>query len=505
MRAFSAHPSSLDGPCDEHITAVGFRVLGPPDVQRTGIVFPVMARMPGDLDCVDVPGSCVHYDKGSCGSALASTGRLFIASLSLQLHSLVDLFRVGGIALQISIPQTFRRKGSIVSACIVAGALVSAGLVLRGVVVYPRTDDAEVTANFIGIAPVVEGPVVQLPIHDNDLVKKGDLLYKIDDRPYLYALQNALGAQAELEGEIENESRRISSQVNHVDAANAGEQSAEANETMAADEIQIAEAAITRSEAALKQAQADESYAIGNFHRVEPLLAKGFVTEDDVHKARTTADAKTAAVDQAKSQLQLAKASLLAASAQKQQATAQSSQSRAQVKESAHAVLVLAPLLAQRDQRVAAVRLARYNYEQCSVVAPFDARVTNLTTSDGQYVKAGEQLFTLIDNRTWWVLANFRESQISHTRPGTPVDVFLMSDASTKYRGIVESVSFGVTPDPDVVGKLSEGLPDAQRTLNWVRLASRYPVRIKIIDPPPGTLRVGQVAVVVMRPANRDR
>jgi len=80
-----------------------------------------------------------------------------------------------------------------------------------------------------------------------------------------------------------------------------------------------------------------------------------------------------------------------------------------------------------------------------------------------------------------------------------------MSDTSAKYRGIVESAGFGVTPDPDVVGKLSEGLPQVQRTLNWVRLASRYPVRIKIIDPPPATLRVGQVAVVVMRPPYRDR
>jgi membrane fusion protein, multidrug efflux system len=362
-----------------------------------------------------------------------------------------------------------------------------------------------VTANFIGMAPVVEGPVVQLPIHDNDFVKKGDLLYKIDDRPYLYALQNALAVQAELEGEIENESRRISSQVNSVDVANAGEQSALANETRAADEIEIAQAAIARSEAAIKQAQADESYAIGNFHRVEPLLAKGFVTEDDVHKARTSADAKTAEVSQAQSQLQLAKASLLAASAQKQQATAQISQSHAQVKESAHSVLVLAPLLAQRESRAAAARLARYNYEQCNVVAPFDARVTNLTISEGQYAKVGQQLFTLIDNRHWWVLANFRETQISRTRPGTPVDVFLVSDATAKFHGIVESASFGVTPDPDVVGKFSEGLPDVQRTLNWVRLASRYPVRVKIIDPPPGTLRVGQVAVVVMRPPRRDR
>jgi multidrug efflux system membrane fusion protein len=408
--------------------------------------------------------------------------------------------------LSISIPQSETwRKGQVVSACIVVGALISGGLVIRAVTLYPRTDDAEVTANFIGMAPVVEGPVVQLPIHDNDFVKKGSLLYKIDDRPYLYALQNALATEAELEGEIENESRRISSQINSVDVANAGEQNALANETRAGDEIAVAEAAIARSEGALKQALADESYAIGNFHRVEPLLAKGFVTEDDVHKARTTADAKTAAVDQAKSQLQLAKASLLSASAQKQQAIAQISQSQAEVKESAHSVLVLAPLLAQRESRAAAVRLARYNYEQCSIVAPFDSRVTNLTISEGQYVKVGEQLFTLIDNRTWWVLANFRETQLTHVQPGTPVDIFLMSDTRAKYRGIVESAGFGVTPDPDVVGKLSEGLPEVQRTLNWVRLASRYPVRIRIIDPPPATLRVGQVAVVVMRPPYRDR
>jgi membrane fusion protein, multidrug efflux system len=403
----------------------------------------------------------------------------------------------------ISLPQsTVGRKGWILSACIVLGALISAGLVLRKVVLYPRTDDAEVTANFIGIAPVVEGPVVQLPIHDNDLVTKGSLLYKIDDRPYLYALQNALAAQAELEGEIENESRRISSENSRVDVANAGEQSALANETRATDEIEIAEAAIARSEAAIKQAQADEDYAIGNLHRIEPLLSKGFVTEDDVHKARTTADAKTAAVAQAQSQLQLAKASLLAASAQKQQAIAEISQSRAEVKESTHSVLVLAPLLAQRESRAAAVRLAQYNYEQCSILAPFDARVTNLTTSEGQYVQVGKQLFTLIDNRTWWVLANFRESQIANIQPGAPVDVYLMFD-KTKLRGVVESTSFGVTPDPDVVGKLSEGFPEVQRTLNWVRLASRYPVRIRIIDPPSAKLRVGQVAVVVMRPRDR--
>jgi len=396
-------------------------------------------------------------------------------------------------------------RGHFISALIVLGAIVSVTLAVREVILYPRTDDAEVTANFIGMAPVVEGPVMQLPIHDNELVKKDRLLYKIDDRPYLYALQNALAAQTELEGEIENESRRISSQLSRVDVANAGTQDALAYEARTDDEIKVAEANIAQADAALKQAQADASYALGNYQRVEPLLAKGFVTVDEVHKAKTLSDAKAAAVEQAKSHLAFAKASLLAATAQKQQAIAQMSQSEAQLKESTHSVLVLAPLIAQRQSRAAAVRLAQYNYEQCSIVAPFDARVTNLTISEGQYAKVGQQLFTLIDNRTWWVLANFRESQLSRMEPGTPVDVYLMSNTRRKLRGTVESIGFGVTPDPDVVGKIVPGLPDVQRTLNWVRLASRYPVRIRIIDPPPSLLRVGEVAVVIMRPRPRTQ
>lgn len=391
-------------------------------------------------------------------------------------------------------------RGNLISGAIVLATLLALVAVLIRVTDYPRTDDAEVVANLIGMAPVVTGPVVELPIRDNEFVKKGSLLYKIDDRPYLYALQDALAAQQRLEGEIENESRRIAAQQSTVDVASAGKQNAVANETRADDEIQVGEAAIAQSSAALTQAKADAVYAVGNLHRIEPLLAKEFVTPDDVQRARSLAEAKTAAVEQAQSSLALAKAKLLSATAQKQQAIAQLAQTEAQVRQSSDSVLVLAPLLAQRESREAAVRLARYNYEECSVVAPFDARVTNLTISEGEYAKIGQQLFTLIDTRTWWVLANFRETQIQRLQTGTPADIYLMANLHLKLHGIVESVGYGVTPDPDVIGKLSQGLPDVQRTLNWVRLASRYPVRIRITDPPAGGLRVGEVAIVGMRP-----
>lgn len=397
-------------------------------------------------------------------------------------------------------PTARTSRGTLISALIVTGAVVTSLVTIYTVTSYPRTDDAEVVANVIGMAPLVAGPVVELPVHDNEFVKKGSLLYKIDDRPYLYALQDALAAQQRLEGEIENESRRISAQVSTVDVANAGRQNAVANETRADDEIKVSEAAIAQAHASLKQAQADADYAVSNLHRIEPLLVKEFVTPDDVQRARSLAEAKTAAVEQARSALALAKGKLLSATAQKQQALAQLTQADAQVKASSQSVLVLAPLIAQRESRAAAVRLARYNYEQCSVVAPFDARVTNLTISEGEYAKVGQQMFTLIDTRTWWVLANFRETQIQHLQTGTPADIYLMANLHTRLKGYVESVGYGVTPDPDVVGKLSQGLPDIQRTLNWVRLASRYPVRIRITNPPQEVLRVGEVAIVGMGP-----
>jgi membrane fusion protein, multidrug efflux system len=109
-------------------------------------------------------------------------------------------------------------------------------------------------------------------------------------------------------------------------------------------------------------------------------------------------------------------------------------------------------------------------------------------------------LFTLIDTRTWWVAANYRETQLHNIHPGMAADVFLMSRAEQRLDGVVDSASFAVTFDPSVVGSIAQtGLPDAQRTLNWVHLASRYPVRIRILNPPGDVLRIGENAAVVVR------
>jgi len=162
-------------------------------------------------------------------------------------------------------------------------------------------------------------------------------------------------------------------------------------------------------------------------------------------------------------------------------------------------VTTLEPLINQRGARAAAVKTARYNLDNCLVYAPFDARVTNLTISEGAYAHVGQQVFTLIDARVWWAIGNFREGQLQRVVPGMPADVYVLSQPNLRFSGVVDSVGFGVTPDPDLIGTLQSGLPDVQRTLNWVHLASRYPVRVRVLHPIPELFRVGESAVITVR------
>jgi membrane fusion protein, multidrug efflux system len=390
--------------------------------------------------------------------------------------------------------------GRAISIGIMASTAIVALVVIHQVNADPRTDDAEVFANFIGMAPLVNGPIMHLYVSDNQLVKAGAPLFDIDDRPYAYALARAQSDQVALQGQIGDESRIIAGKASGVDVARASVLAADASLAHAEAAVQQAKADVANSQAAVARTNAEFEYASDNLHRIEPLLARQFVTVDQVDQARTLQTSRLQAANQAKSQLALAEAGLLAAQAQLKQAQALVDESHQQVEEASHNVTTLRPLAGQLPGKQAAIDTAKYNFDNCHVVAPFDARVTNLTISEGAYATAGEHIFTLIDTRIWWVIANFRESQLHHIRPGMLADVYVMSRPDVRYRGVVDSVGFGVTPDTDLVGRLSApGLPDVQRTLNWVHLASRFPVRVRIQDSPSGVFRLGESAVVIIR------
>jgi membrane fusion protein, multidrug efflux system len=395
-----------------------------------------------------------------------------------------------------------RRLGRIVSISIVVAALITGALVILRTNNYPRTDDAEVFANFIGIAPQVDGPITQLAVEDNQFRKQGELLFQIDPRPYEYALEKARSDRNTLEGQISDQRRTIASQVSAVGAARANTDSAAANVDRAAAAVNEAKANVEAAQAAVDSANAELAYQTNNFHRIEPLLAKQFVTVDQVDQARTAVTARQQTVQQLRSQLVLAQAQVVSARAQYEQTKAAMEQSHAQLNQSQHSVLTIDPLTAQREGRSSAISTAEYNLNNCRVYAPFDARVTNLTISRGAYAHTGQQMFTLIDTRTWWAVANFRETQLHRILPGMHADVYILSRPSVRYDGIVDSVGFGVQPDSTLVGPFSStGLPDVQRSLNWVHLATRFPVRVRINAPETEPFRLSESAVVVIRGA----
>ena len=243
-------------------------------------------------------------------------------------------------------PPSSKRLGQIVSIAIIAAAVISGLLVIAETNRYPRTDDAEVFANFIGIAPQVDGPIIHLAVQDNAFIKRGELLFEIDPRPYEYSLQKATSDLNTLEGQIVDQRRTIASQMSAVRAAKANTDNAAANVDRAVAAVNEAKANVDNAKAALDNANAELLYTTNNYYRIEPLLAKQFVTVDQVDLARTAVTSKQQAVSQQRAQVALAEAQVQSAKAQYEQAKAVVEQSHAQLSQSKHSVLTIDPLTA---------------------------------------------------------------------------------------------------------------------------------------------------------------
>lgn len=389
-----------------------------------------------------------------------------------------------------------RRLGRWILIAVVAGAVVTMSLAIYETNANPRTDDANVWANYIEIAPEVAGRVIHLPVKDNEFVKRGDLLYEIDPRPYEFALQQALADQELLEQQIVDYKRRISAQNKAVAAANAAMYFSKTGVQTANSSIDLAKAAVTRARAAVSAAEARLKYTQNDRDRIQPLLARQYVTVDQVDQANTAVRVAQGNYDEAQAALLQSQAALDQAMFQHEQAQKAAVESQARLGQAEYTVDRIETLLAQRPARAAKVDDARLNLKWTRIVAPFDAFVTAMNISEGAYAHVGTPLFTLIDMRNWYVIANYRESKIKNINIGDHVDVFLLGHPDRRFNGKVESIGYGVLPED---GKITAGLPQIERTLNWVHLSSRFPVRIRIDDPDSRLFRIGATAVTVVR------
>jgi len=279
-----------------------------------------------------------------------------------------------------------------VTLIIVALASLAALTLYRQYLADPWTRDGQVRANVVGIAPRVSGPVVRVAVHDNQQVKKGDLLFEIDPADF----------------------------AARVDVANGQLLNAEAN---------------------LKQREQD-------LGRQSDLYRKDVSAQQDYQNAQDAYQAAQAQVASAKANLEL----------------------------------------------------ARLNLSYTKLLAPVDGYITNMNTSPGTWVSAGQQLTALVDTNSFWIAAYFKETQLPRIQPGQKARITMMGYRRQPFTGTVRSVGWGIFVLDGSARSATDLLPSVNPTIDWIRLPQRFPVRIQVEGETPVPLRIGQTISVSIMP-----
>ncbi len=252
----------------------------------------------------------------------------------------------------------------------------------------PWTRDGRVRAEIVNVAADVSGLVVNIPVRDNQHVKKGDLLMQIDPESYRLAVEQA-------------------------------------------------EALVAARKAALTMRQINA--------KRRAAVDKEVVSRESLDDARNTA----------------------------------------------------AVAAAEYDHALAGLAVARLNLERTQVRAAVDGYVTNLSVHSGDYARAGEAKMAVVDQNSYWVYGYFEETKLPLIRIGDPVDMELMS--GERLQGHVESIARAIYDRDNPASR--ELVADVNPTFNWVRLAQRVPVRIRIDHIPDGVqLAAGITATVIVKP-----
>ena len=331
-------------------------------------------------------------------------------------------------------------------------------------VVNPWTRNGQIMAQVIQITPRVTGTIVELPIIDNQFVKKGDLLFQIDPRTYESTLAGMRGMLAETEDEIEALAAQVEATAATVDQYRAA--------------IQRAEQKVRGKQARLEDFQAQ-------LKRYQSLVKTGAASQERVDRA-------VADVIDAEAVVEAAFAELVAAEAKKLEAVADLARDKANLGAEG-------PLNARRRTAKARVHSAELNLEFTTVVAPVDGYITNMNMELGDHATANKAALALVDVNSYWIYGFFKESYLGDIGTGDRAVVTLMTYPDKPILGHVSGKGWGVWQKD---GSTAEDLlPFVGKTFEWIRLAQRVPVRIEIDEVPEGVdLVVGTTgSVLVMK------
>jgi membrane fusion protein (multidrug efflux system) len=371
----------------------------------------------------------------------------------------------------------------IVAAIVVVAVAVGLFLHYRN---RESTDDAQVDGHITPIAAKISGRVAEVLVHDNEPVKAGQVLAKIDPRDYQAALDNAKAALALAQSEAQSANvdvpRTRENVASGTSSANAGLLGAEAALAQAqAAYAQAQNSDLAFAKANVEKSRANAQLAQADLERYRPLMDKGEISRQQFDAAKANADATASAlkaeeekIQQAQSNIQIAKAQLNAAQARVEQARAGVSSARADIQQVSMRSADAQGKLAKVDQARAMVDAAQLNLSYTEIVAPRDGVATHKQVEVGQIVQAGQGLLVVVPLQDVWVTANFKETQLKKMRAGQKAEVHVDTYGKT-FSGHVDSIA-GAT------GAVLSLLPPENATGNYVKVVQRIPVKI-IVDP----------------------
>ena len=322
----------------------------------------------------------------------------------------------------------------------IALALVVGGLLAFGAYVYwnyerqrPSAEDAYLMANHLWISPRINGQVTEVHVVDHQHVAAGDLLFRMDPRPFQATLDRAVSA-----------------------------------ERLVRQDIIMQQSQVQAAEAKVRKAQSDRDEAKAESDRIAELVKRGDEPELKGIQARDVFRATDAALADAKAQQEVARQRLGPAAVQQ----------------------------ARVEEAAAAVALARLNLDWTRVEAPAAGWVSRVTLRPGDVVKTADELFVLVEEGTWWVQANYKETKLEAIQAGLPADVRIDSYPDRHFHGRVESIGAASAASFSL-------LPPQNTTGNWVKVTQRIPVRIRL-EPmvPEAPYRLGASARVTVLAAD---
>ena len=394
----------------------------------------------------------------------------------------------------------------LVTGTLIAAAAVCAYLLYERYVAQPWTRDGQVRADVVKIAPRVSGYLVDVRVTDNQYVKRGDLLFQIDPSSYQLAVQEA-------EVELDDARENVEALEAAVRAAQALVKEKHAAVDSAKGKVDAANAGVKSAAAAVKEAETGVASAHAGIAQVKAQLAEA---EREAQRARRlakkqagsieVADAKEAAVlayraelDKAAASLNQAEAAVVRSNAAQEEAEAQQTIAKNELLEAQTAVETAgadkdqadATLGVRGEQNVrirnAKVKLeqAKLNLQWTSIYAPTDGYVTNMSLLPGTFVSPGTPFALFVDKASFRVDGYFQETKLRNIKPGDAAVVTLMGHRDQRLEGEVESIGYAINP-PNLAN--TEGpdnlIPTIEPTFEWIRLAQRVPVRIRLKNIP---------------------